>query len=247
VNSRRTIVSASILTAAAALTPVAQADTVNMVFSGTGKGSNIAVEFFGAAPKTVFAGQLQHTITAGTGQGTGLIGSHRSFCADFQQNVATSSSIFDIVATQDLDVRGTPMGPSTASAIESIFSVHGAAASAANASKDFATAFQIAVWDILYDFNANQPGNGIGLGTGNIKFTATNGGPLSSGIVTSYNQIISAIGSGAAAGFVYALEQAAKQDQLLYTSTPVPSPGAAALAILGIATMAPRRRRNAST
>ncbi len=243
---RRASICALALTVSAVASPFARADTVNMAFNQTGKGANVQVSFFNEAPKNTFAGQLLHTITSATGNAQSLVGQHRSFCADYQQGVATSSSLFDVVATQDLDVRGTPMGLSTAAALENVFAAHGAAASASNANNNFAAAFQMVIWDVLYDYNVSLPGNGIGLDSGNIRFAATNGNALSNGILSAYNQIVASIGASASSGFMYAFENSSRQDQLLYSPSPIPTPGAAALGLLGAAVMTRRRRRPSS-
>lgn len=238
-NTRILAVAAIVTTAVAG---IASADTVNMAFQGTGSGSNVRVTFFGNSPTNVFAGQLRHNITSATGQATSLLGERRTFCADFEQFVSSSSSVFTVVAPADLLVRGTPMGVDRANALSNIYSAFGNAAIDSAASNTLGSAFQVAVWEILYDYNANVGLSSINLTSGNIKFTKTDGSALSSSFVNQFNAIIAGIGSGNFAGGLLGLQSSARQDQLVFGSNLIPTPGAAAVAGLGALAMLRRRR-----
>jgi hypothetical protein len=228
--------------AALALATAAHADTVNMSFQGTGKGSNVHVNYFGGGID-VFAGQLKHQITSGTGVGTQLVGDWRTFCADFDQHVSGSSSVFDVVSPIELTVRGTDLGAGRAAALAGLYSAFGTSAGDANASNDLGAAFQIAVWEIIYDFNPSLGLGSIDLTSGNIAFSQYGGGAISGNLLNQFNALVASFTSGSAAPSLLALENGERQDQLLYGSTvSIPTPGATSLAICGILLCSRRRR-----
>ncbi len=225
------------------LASLASADTVNMAFTGVGAGSNVRVNFFGSGNVDVFAGQIAHTITSGTGQAASLVGQRLTYCGDFEQHVSGSSSVFSVVAPVALHVRGEVLGDGRGDAIRQIFNAQGSSAIASNASAEFATAFQLAVWEILYDYNPSVGVASINLTGGNIAFRRTNNQALSSNVVSAFNNIIASIGSGGLSNTVFALESGTRQDQFIYGPSIIPTPGTGALALLGAMVTIPRRRR----
>ncbi|MGD9690201.1 MAG: hypothetical protein AB7K52_11160 [Phycisphaerales bacterium] len=218
------------------------ADTVTMSFEGTGRGSNVRATFFDDDAINVFAGQLRHDITSGTGQAAALVGEHRTFCADFDQRVSSASSMFTVVAPVDLLVQGQPLGADRAQALLGIFFTFGSAAINPDATNDFAAAFQLAVWEILYDFNADAGASSLNLTGGNIRFTKTSGSALGSGIVNQFNTIVGAIASEGAVNGLFGLQSGVRQDQLIYGNSLVPAPGALAVAAMGALAVTRRRR-----
>jgi hypothetical protein len=228
--------------AALALVSSAGADTVNMAFTGTGKGGNVHVTYFGTQIN-VFAGQLKHTITSGTGIGAGLTGEWRTFCSDFDQHVSGSSSVFEIVAPAELTVRGNDLGPGKAAALAGMYAAFGSSAIASSASNDLGEAFQLAVWEVLYDYNPSVGVGSISLGGGNIAFSQYGGGAFSDSLINTFNGLLASMTSGSPVPTLLGLESGTNQDQLLYGSTvTVPTPGAASLALCGMIVCVRRRR-----
>ena len=102
---------------------------------------------------------------------------------------------------------------------------------------DFAAAFQLAVWEIITDYNpADQ--FALGITTGNFRATRTDGNPLSSGVMNHLTSLFAAVGAGHNPDTLLGLRSTTHQDQII----PVPAPGSAALAGLGLLCLAGRRR-----
>lgn len=234
---------AMILMAAAGLVCTAQAATANPItvkWEGTNQGSNVKINITGRA-SDVFAGQLRHTFTNGSGFASGLNGTRRTFCADLDQHVGGTST-FTVVAPAQLSVRNAPLGQARADALADLFFSHYLTASDAAASNDLATAFQILVWEIIYDYDGLSTAS-IDLAAGDLRVTRTNGSALSAGVVAQFATLLTSVGSGVGVGAVgfYAVQSGTKQDQLLYVPGVIPAPGAAAA--LGLAGLVAARRR----
>lgn len=234
----KTTMIAAVVAAAGFASGALAADTVSMKFSGTGSGSNVKATYF-STTLNVFAGQLKHTITSGTGWSARLNGDHRTFCTDFNEYVTSSFKTYKVVDPQ-WTPNAAPMGVDKADAIRDIYTTAGIAISQSGLNNDMATAFQLAVWDIVADYNANIGIAGLGLSGGHFKASKTNGGSLSSGIINNYNTLINSIGHTARTAPVLGLTNNGSQDQLVY----VPTPGAASLAGLGGLLAARRQRRS---
>lgn len=228
-----------IVAAAFALTfaGTASADVVTMKFVETGAGQNIKFKLNGGSEKSVFAGQLRHTITGGTGIGADWAGDHLLFCTDIYEYVSKSSKSFEIIGLEDAP-NSVPMGADKAQAIYDVYNAFGGATMIAGIDNEFAAAFQIAVWEIVTDFNADSGLASLDLGTGNFKVTKVNGKSARTATFNDYlSDIFGAIGSGSSAGVV-ALSNNGAQDQLFV----IPAPGSVALAGSGLLMLGRRRR-----
>ncbi|MCW5774999.1 MAG: hypothetical protein KIS87_00945 [Phycisphaeraceae bacterium] len=223
--------------AAAGFAGVAAADVVEMKYTGTGQGRNVKVTI-GQTTMGVFAGQLKHTILSGTGEGATLVGDHVTFCTDLYQYVKSSPTTYTLVSVQEMP-DSAPMGSGRAGGIHDLYAWAGAQAIDLGASKDFAAAFQIAVWEIVSDYDPSAGRSSLDVVTGNLKVKDSNGGSLSSGIMGHLSAMFDAVGTGAARRDLIGLRSGTAQDQLVM----VPSPGPFALAGLGLLFAAPLRRR----
>ncbi|MFA6046399.1 MAG: Cys-Gln thioester bond-forming surface protein [Phycisphaerales bacterium] len=220
------------------LAGVAQADMINVQFTGTGAGSNVHINspsFNG----NVFAGQLKHTLSNGTGDAAAYNGNYLTYCTDLAQHVTSSTKTYDVVSITQLP-DGSPMGAVKANAIRSLYSAANSAQSGVGTSNDLATAFQLAVWEIVTDFNPVASNAGLSITGGNFHATTTNGGSLSSGILNQLNTLFAAASAGAGGTDLVGIRSGQYQDQILPIA--VPAPGAAALASLGLLCMTGRRR-----
>ena len=237
--------SAAVIAAAvAALAGVASAapETVDMKFTGTGPGQAVKVTY-GSSARDLFVGQLKHTISAGTGWAASLVGDQRTYCADLDQYVSGNTSAFTV---QPVAVRASQIDGSRAagitSALSAVYTAFGSSAALGTASNDLAAAFQIAVWEICYDYNAAVGPSSISLTSGVVRFAQTNGSPLAAGVVNQFNAIVATLGNESGGPGLYALMSPANQDQLIYVSGLVPTPGTAGLLGLGCLASFSRRR-----
>lgn len=238
-----TLAAAALATLALASGAMA-ASTASMAFTGTAKGANTRI-LFGSQTINAFTGQLKHTISNATGLYSTLNGERRTFCIDLAQHVSSNTNTYDIVdiAAETAGISAT-YASVRASAIASIYNTYGnqAIGTSNTTTNDFAAAFQIAVWELAYDYTGVA--SSINLAAGITRFQSTNGAALSNGILSAFNTIISSVGSAQVLPGLVALRSASYQDQLVYVpGTLIPSAGSATMAALGGLLMARRRRR----
>jgi hypothetical protein len=219
----------------ASLASIAHAEIVQMRFDGTGRGQNIRVEspmFNG----NVFAGQLRHIISDGPAE---YEGTWITYCADLAHHVTRTTSTYEIVPVSALP-DSDPMGPAKAAAIRDLYAYAAGTQLLSTASNNYAAAFQIAIWEIILDYNPVLTGYGLNVTSGLFRAKSTSGSALSSGILSHLTTLFGAIGnvpeSGAA---IMGLRSGAHQDQII----PVPAPGSAFLCAIGTMFLAARPRR----
>lgn len=213
-----------------ALCGVAQANTVNLAYVGKGAGRDVRVQV-GSDTFNVFAGQLRHNASSGTGSLSWLAGQVTTFCADLTQQVTSSGATYSATAIQNLPVSsGWPsMGPQRAQAVFELYTAAADRQFGTNA--DWAAAFQIALWEIVYDYNPSSPSS-FNLGAGNVRVTNTSGGALGTGIMSKVTELVGLLGSGLTSVGLVGLSNPHKQDQIVQV-IPLPPAGWAGLAMLG--------------
>lgn len=219
-----------------AMASVASADSVDMRFLGTSAGRDVKITF-GSTTVNVFAGQLRHQITNGTGLAAQLNSpSMVTFCTDLDQYVNSSYNTYQLV-----NLSGVPnpaMGLDKANAVNALYLAANSAQFGSNS--DYAAAFQLAIWEVVNDYDASIAGNGLSLTAGNFKAKQTSGAALTAAVVNAYNSLVGQI-SGLLNGprIVMGLKSDTHQDQLVI----IPLPTGAAMAGLGLGMIALRRRR----
>ncbi len=231
------------LIAIAGLNAIASADTLDMKYTGKGKGTNVKITQDTNTFNT-FAGQLKHTIQGASGIYAPLNGERITFCSDVYETVTSTFKAYDIVGLNLLPDTA-PMGAAKADAIWNMYQAQGSSAFASGASNDLAAAFQIAVWEIVSDFDSNVGLSSLNVNSGAFKAKKTDGGALSGGIATNLASLFAV----AAGGFqaepslsLIGLRHATAQDQIVAYSGVIPAPGAGALAGLGLLCMGRRKR-----
>lgn len=238
-NNRIAIV--ALMTAAVA--SVAAADTVDMRFTGSAKGRVVRITHPGGAAN-VFSGQLVHSVINPVGpQATAIAGEQVTFCTDITQYITRDYQQFTL--TDAANVPGaSPMGIDRAEALHDLYNYAGWDIMSNIATNDAAAAFQLAVWEIVNDYNPISGLSSINLTSGLFRASKTDGNALGSGIMYQFNTFIAAIGSegGSSIGLI-GLANPGSQDQLVAVT--IPAPGPAALAGLGALCLSARRRRTA--
>lgn len=219
---------------------VVAADTVDVAFVGTGAGRSVKFDLNGER-QNVFAGQLLHTFSNGSGRGAELQGNIYTFCVDLLEHTSRTSSEFQVVDVEQAP--GAPMGAAKANAIRDLYAFSDGRH--ISGGSDFAAAFQLAIWEIVSDFDTNLGRSSLDIEGGAFEAYKTNGSSLSSGVLSALGDLFNAIGVVAARqdGMnVYAVVNDGKQDQLV-EMTAVPLPSAAGLGAAGILGLAGFRRR----
>ncbi len=219
---------------------LANAGVVTVQFTGSGQGRSVHVsspEFNG----NVFAGQLKHTISGGVGDDAEYNGNHVTFCTDLSQRVTSTPRVYEIVGLDDMP-NSTPMGDSKADAIRKMYDFASGTQLLSTASTDLGAAFQLAVWEIITDYNPSIFGGNLSVTSGSFRATKTDGGSLWSGVQSHLAALLGAATTeGNGSSFVAGIRNSGYQDQIV----PIPAPGSVALAGLGVLCLTGRRRHTA--
>lgn len=220
----------SITTAAAVLgvAGLAAADTVDLRYTGPGAGASFNITA-GSVTNDLFAGQLNFLTSNGTGAGTSLEGTLQSFCIDVFEPLAAFSEgpqtydLNDLSAAPVTGVGGSAMGGAKADAIARMYAF--ANGQQFGSSNDYAAAFQLAVWEVIADFDAS-----LDIAGGDFRVNDA----LSVGVTDILDDLFTAAGdTGIGGARVAALTNSGLQDQIY--EVVIPLPGAAGLAAVGLA------------
>lgn len=215
---------------AMALATAAQADFVDVAYTGQGVGQNVTVtspNFNGG----VFAGQIFLSLTNSTGGPNypNLDGNWIVFCCELPQYVNSNSNPYEVVPVANVPLTA-PMGAFAAAAIGDIYAAAGGAQYGNDA--DLAAAFQIAIWELSIDYAGGPAGIGDA-SAGNFQVTGMNAG------TTAYLAALLAAVGNTSGAWIAGLANESYQDFIIE----LPAPGAVAL--LGLAGLVGTRRRRA--
>lgn len=213
----------------ATLAAAASADPVQMHFGGTLRGNNVSIRVNGGSSYNVFAGSVIHDI-----DGVRAV----TYCIDPDQWAATGTNVFERTSIEQA-LAHRSYNSEKAWAIAELSSLAGQDIWSETASKDLASAFQIAVWEVILDYTPGMGGSSLNLGAGNFQAAGTNGQALSGSISSIVNQLFGSMQFGQTNTNHYqAFANSRHQDFM----TQVPAPGAAALALMGLPLLATRKR-----
>lgn len=227
---------AAVILAATAAT--AHADIVEMHFTGKGQGQNVRLEM-GDRSINTFAGQLLHEVTGATGAGEQLLGINAYFCTDLFQYATARSTEYTITALTEVP-DSKPMSAPAAGAIRNIFAYAGGEQLDLDAPDPFAAAFQLAVWEIVSDYDEDIGRSSMDVEHGWFRAKASKSASLGPEVRGYLDDLFDAVGSGDDYGVgVMAFRSSTSQDQL----RTIPAPGSTAAFAAGLLVMIGRRRR----
>lgn len=212
------------------------ASTVEMHKIGTGLGKEIKIVYNGDA-FDAFAGEIIHEFRNGVGLGEQFNGkTMATYCVEVTQTVTESYKVYEV--TDDVGSIPEPaMGAARGDALNDMFAILLEKRAEGVFSNDWAAAFQIAVWDVVYDYNEGVGRDSLDVESGEMRVKKTNGDPLSNSLVNKIDVFFDAIGITATPFNVIGFYNASSQDQM------VPAPGTIALGSLGLLLVG-RRRKN---
>ncbi len=213
-----------------ALTSLSSADFVDVQYLGTQRGRQVNVVSPGINGQ-LFAGQLLLDLDNGP---PGYDGPLTVFCSDLYQTVSGSWLSYEIVPVEFLPTT-SPMGMAKAEAIRQLYAYAGGSQLLGSTSDDFAAAFQLAIWEIVTDFDGISGGTSLDFTNGLFQASS-----LTAQIEADAASLFAAIGYQDISGTqLEGLSNDGAQDYIRY----VPAPGAVAL--LGLAGLVGARRRRA--
>jgi len=230
---------AAIAITVACTATIAGADTVDVKFLGTGRGTNAKVKLDGNQ-KHVFVGQLKHRFSNGTGLGAEIDGDFITYCSDLTQYVSSSTKTFTVEEIKDLpnSPGQTPMGADAAQAIMDIYKAAGGSQLLSGTDKALATAFQLAVWEIVYDFDGVEGVASLDTASGAFRIVDL-ANAYESSINAHLTALFGSVGNNGTGEGLFGVASGNAQDQLVV----VPLPAGAMLGFAGLGGVALARRR----
>ncbi|MEM1330278.1 MAG: hypothetical protein AAGG07_06940 [Planctomycetota bacterium] len=235
------ICSAALIAAAG----VASADTVDVRqldgSNGRGAGANSSITVYGNT-STIFAGELIHEFTNGTGRLAALNGRTLAvFCVDAEQSTARGTPVtYESEDLANVPTPGAAMGSARADAVRGMIAYKDSLSGTGLASTEnqFALAFQLALWEVIYDYDTSVMGGNLDLDAGDFSATRTTGSSWSGAVLDQFNDFLANIGFMPRSGAI-ALRSDTNQDLVVV----IPTPAAAGMGLVGLAGLASRRRR----
>lgn len=212
------------------------AHTVEMRRVDTGLGQNIKI-IHGSNSFDAFAGEIFHEFRNGMGLGEQFSGkTMATYCVEVTQTVTNEFRVYSV--TDEVETIPAPaMGADRADALNDMFAMLLEKRSEGVFNNDWATAFQIAVWDVVYDYDAGVGRDSLSVFDGDMKVRKTNDDPLSSGLRSKIGVFWDAIGVAFSDFNILGFHHEGHQDQI------VPTPGTIALGSLGLLMVGRRRKK----
>jgi len=163
---RKTLISGIMLAVFAA--PALALDTVDVTLNGFGFGVNTSVSSnAGSSYSTVFSGFTQGTFANSTSVDA-VDGVYELFCLQLLQSIGFgNSNTFVIQPTLAGVIPDGPPGAMSVAAESAVFNMYASTNGSQYLTNLDAQAFQLALWDITFDFDGTA--GSLGLSTGNFR------------------------------------------------------------------------------
>jgi hypothetical protein len=215
---------------------IAAADTVKLSYRHPGQGQIVQITV-GGNTRNVFAGQLNHEFKDGTGAASGLAGPLVTFCVDAAESSTLKWATHTVTPMNQLpaSLGYASMGAERSQEIYDLYSVAAGSQLGTGTSADLAAAFQVALWEIVYDFNAAEGRSSLDVSAGVMKVGSTSGGVLGASMLSLVNSFFdSIVAFSGPQGGLMGLGANGSQDQVVM----IPLPPGALLGFAGLAGLA---------
>src|SRR5205085_1292098 len=126
-------------------------------FEGMGASKGVRVTI-GSSTFNTSAGQMMHTFSNGNGVTTPLNGQTRAtFCTDLTESASSAGSTYTVTSIANLpQTAGWPaMGATRAQGVYNLFAAASGNQFLGSATDTYAAAFQIALWEVVYDYSGS--------------------------------------------------------------------------------------------
>ena len=203
---------------------------------GVGLGQMVKLNLSGSLSE-VFAGEITHEFRNGTGDAAQYSGrTLQTYCTEITQGVTSNWAGYQCTDIDSAPVPGPAIGAAKADAILAMLTLLMGETAAGRLDAPTAAGFQIALWEVVYDFDAMMGRSSLDVAAGALMVTHTDGSALSGTVVTKSSMFMDAITGGFDPSMSIAFVSQSFQDQI------VPTPGAAALLAPGAIALLRRRR-----
>lgn len=210
--------------------------TLEMNYVGTGLGQSVRIDV-GGSVKTVFAGEIRFETRNGVDAGAQFDAiTMPTFCVEPTQTVQSGWRTYEVTVPETSAAPLMDLARAVALNNASAYFYSQRAAGAIDSAA--AAGFQVALWEIMRDYDGNAGRSSLDITGGDFKATQSNGTALATSVTNWVGQFLDAASASSFDGQTsYVLHSATSQDQI------IPGPGGMSLAYMSLLLCAGRRRR----
>ncbi len=218
-------------------------------FLGTGAGLQLEVTRNGTMFDT-FAGQYQHVISSSDAPvpNIPIPGVYNMYCAQLGTPPVQNPSTFELDSFDNTILDISANADARAQLVADIFGFYGALPGAGGISDAQAAAFQLIIWEILYDWTVGEDVASMDITSGMVSAAELGGGALNQAVVDEFDDIVANLAANPGIGslnpndadFAAGMTSSFGQDQVF---SPIPGPGTTGLVLAGAVIGFSRRRR----